>query len=206
MVERRRGRGVTPWMFRAGKLSFIFAAGATPAAMAPLVSAPMSTARDPIREAHRQWVAHGWAEAADGMAMTTSVVRVHQLLMERIDAVLRPLDLTFARYEVLRLLSFSSTGRMPMTKVGSLLQVHPTSVTSAVDRLERQGHVARSRSDADGRVVLATITDQGREIVERATEGLNGAVFEAPGIAGADLADLTRLLGVVRAAGGDVVG
>ena len=24
--------------------------------------------RDPIREAHRQWVAHGWADAADGMA------------------------------------------------------------------------------------------------------------------------------------------
>ena len=63
--------------------------------------------------------------------------------MERIDAVLRPLELTFARYEVLRLLSFSSAGAMPMTRLGSLLQVHPTSVTSAVDRLERQGFVER---------------------------------------------------------------
>ena len=45
--------------------------------------------RDPISEAHRQWVAHGWPGAADGMAMVTSVVRAHQLLMERIDAVLR---------------------------------------------------------------------------------------------------------------------
>ena len=58
--------------------------------------------RDPINEAHRQWVAHGWADAADGMAMVTSVVRAQQLLMERIDAVLRPRGLTFARYEVLR--------------------------------------------------------------------------------------------------------
>ncbi len=24
--------------------------------------------RDPIREAHRQWVAHGWADAADATA------------------------------------------------------------------------------------------------------------------------------------------
>ena len=79
--------------------------------------------------------------------------------MERIDAVLRPLELTFARYEVLRLLSFSSAGAMPMTRLGSLLQVHPTSVTSAVDRLERQGFVERQRQDDDRRVVLASITD-----------------------------------------------
>ena len=159
--------------------------------------------RDPIREAHRQWVAHGWADAADGMAMVTSVVRVQQLLLERIEAVLRPLGLTFARYEVLRLLSFSSAGAMPMTRMGSLLQVHPTSVTRAVDRLEKQGYVERSRRDDDRRVVLATITDAGRAVVEKATDGLNCAVFETPGLSSSDLADLTRLLGVLRAGAGD---
>ena len=164
-----------------------------------------SSDRDPIREAHRQWVAHGWSPAADGMAMVTSVVRVQQLLLERIEAVLRPLDLTFARYEVLRLLSFSSAGAMPMTRMGSLLQVHPTSVTSAVDRLEKQGYVVRSRRDDDRRVVLATITDPGRDIVERATAGLNESVFEQHGLSRSDLAELTRLLGVLRAAGGDHV-
>lgn len=164
-----------------------------------------SSDRDPIREAHRQWVAHGWASSADGMAMVTSVVRVQQLLLERIEAVLRPLDLTFARYEVLRLLSFSSAGAMPMTRMGSLLQVHPTSVTSAVDRLEKQGYVVRSRRDDDRRVVLATITDSGRSVVERATAGLNESVFERHGLSGSDLAELTRLLGVLRASGGDHV-
>ena len=101
--------------------------------------------RDPIGEAHRQWVAHGWADAADGMAMVTSVVRAQQLLMERIDAVLRPRGLTFARYEVLRLLSFAREAAMPMSRLGSLLQVHPTSVTSAVDRLVGAG-VRRARA------------------------------------------------------------
>ncbi len=165
----------------------------------------VSAQRDPIREAHRQWVRHGWADAADGMVMVTSLVRVHQLLLERIDAVLRPLGLTFARYEVLVLLSFSSAGAMPMTRLGSLLQVHPTSVTSAVDRLERQGFVERVRRDDDKRVVLASITDAGREIVERATDGLNSEVFERPGLSGADLAALTDLLGVLRSRAGDTV-
>jgi DNA-binding MarR family transcriptional regulator len=158
---------------------------------------------DPIREAHRQWVAHGWSEAADGMAMVTSVVRVHQLLMERIDAVLRPLDLSFARYEVLRLLSFTRTGALPMARLGSLLQVHPTSVTSAVDRLEKQGYVARSRSTSDRRVVLATITDAGREAVEAATVGLNSEVFEKPGLS--QVPELTAILTELRAAAGDRV-
>ena len=161
--------------------------------------AGVSEQSDPIREAHRQWVRHGWADAADGMVMVTSLVRVQQLLLERIDAVLRPLELTFARYEVLRLLSFSSAGAMPMTRLGSLLQVHPTSVTSAVDRLERQGFVERQRQDDDRRVVLAAITDAGRAVVEKATDGLNGEVFEQPGLSATQLDDLTRLLGVLRA-------
>jgi DNA-binding MarR family transcriptional regulator len=161
--------------------------------------------RDPIREAHAQWRRHGWDDAADGMAMVTSVVRVQQLLMERIEGVLRPLGLTFARYEVLRLLSFVQSGAMPMTRLGSLLQVHPTSVTSAVERLVKQGYAERLRREGDRRVVLASITDEGREVVERATAGLNADVFESPGLPGPDVARLTDLLGALRAALGDEV-
>lgn len=165
----------------------------------------MATDRDPIREAHSQWLRHGWADAADGMAMVTSVVRVQQLLMERIEAVLRPLDLTFARYEVLRLLSFTQSGSMPMTRLGSLLQVHPTSVTSAVERLVRQGYVERLRREHDRRVVLASLTLEGRHVVEQATERLNAEVFARPGLPEEDVSHLTELLGRLRASAGDHV-
>jgi DNA-binding MarR family transcriptional regulator len=165
----------------------------------------MATERDPIREAHSQWLRHGWADAADGMAMVTSVVRVQQLLMERIEAILRPLDLTFARYEVLRLLSFAQSGSMPMTRLGSLLQVHPTSVTSAVERLVRQEYVERLRREHDRRVILASLTEAGRAVVEEATSRLNAEVFENPGLAGEDLVRLTELLGKLRASAGDHV-
>ena len=165
----------------------------------------MARDRDPIHEAHSQWIRHGWDDAADGMAMVTSVVRVQQLLMERIDSVLRPLDLTFARYEVLRLLSFVQSGSMPMTRLGSLLQVHPTSVTSAVERLVRQGYVERLRREHDRRVVLASLTPAGRSAVEEATERLNSQVFENPGLPGEDVVRLTELLGTLRANAGDYV-
>jgi DNA-binding MarR family transcriptional regulator len=74
-----------------------------------------------------------------------------------------------------------------------------------VDRLERQGFVERQRRDDDRRVVLAAITDAGRAVVEKATDGLNGEVFQKPGLSGPQLDDLTRLLGVLRADAGDTV-
>jgi DNA-binding MarR family transcriptional regulator len=159
---------------------------------------PRDSALDPIAEARRQWVAHGWSDAADGMAMVTSIQRVQQLLMERIDAALKPHGLTFARFEVLRLLAFTQAGALPMTRLGSLLLVHPTSVTNAVDRLEAQGYVVRSRGEDDRRVVLAAITDAGREAVEAATAGLNEAVFAAPGLPPRGVRRLTEALTDLR--------
>ena len=60
------------------------------------------TTRDPIELAHANWSAAGWAEAADGMALVTSIMRVQQLFLADIESILRPHGLTFARYEVLR--------------------------------------------------------------------------------------------------------
>lgn len=160
---------------------------------------------DPIAEARRQWIAHGWSGAADGMAMVTSIQRVQQLVMERIDAALKPHGLTFARFEVLRLLAFTRSGALPMTKLGSLLQVHPTSVTNAVVRLEAQGYVDRTRSEDDRRVVLASITPTGRAAVEEATSALND-VFERPGLPGDDVRHLTAALTDLRRGLGDQLG
>ncbi|MHA7126223.1 MarR family winged helix-turn-helix transcriptional regulator [Janibacter indicus] len=161
---------------------------------------------DPIAAAHDQWVAHGWTDAADGMALMTSVVRAQQLVHERVESVLRPHDLTFARFEILRLLAFSRRREMPMSRLGSLLQVHATSVTSAVARLEKQGLVERRQSPDDGRVVLASLTTKGADVVESATRDLNAQVFSSPGLAEAQVRQATALLSSLRAAHGDTVG
>ena len=63
---------------------------------------------DPIEEAARQWGKH-WDEMPR-MRAVTSLMRVHQLVLTELDELLRPLGLTFARYEVLVLLSFSRRG------------------------------------------------------------------------------------------------
>jgi DNA-binding MarR family transcriptional regulator len=159
--------------------------------------------RDPVAEAERQWRAHGWSDAAPGMSVVTSVMRVQQLYMGMVDAVLRPHDLTFARFEVLRLLAFSQEGSLPLGKIGSRLQVHPASVTSAIDRLERQGFVVRVPHPTDGRAVLADITDAGRQVVARATADLNDRAFTQLGIDEGDQRELVRILREIRHRAGD---
>ena len=158
---------------------------------------------DPIEEARRQWSAHGWADAADGMAAVTSVMRAEQIFLARVDEFLRPLGLTFARYEALVLLSFSRRGSLPLSVVGQRLQVHPTSVTNTVDRLEAQGLVRRVPHPTDRRTTLAEITEAGREVVAQATVELNHKVFAATGLTQTDLNDLFRLLRKLRRATGD---
>jgi len=161
---------------------------------------------DPIVEARRQWCAHGWDEAAEGMAAVTSVFRAQQIYLARIDAVLRPLGLTFARYEVLMLLLFSRTGALPLSKVGARLQVHPTSITNAVDRLAEQGLLARVPHPTDGRTTLAEITPAGRQLAEKATDAVNSTVFTVPGLESGELATLVEVLRHLRGDAGDFVG
>ena len=158
---------------------------------------------DPIEEARRQWVGHGWADAAQGMAVVTSVFRAQRIYMARIDTVLRPFELTFARFELLTLLYFTRTGSLPMNKLGVRLQVHPTSVTSCVDRLEGTDLVRRVAHDTDRRTTLVEILPAGRKVLYRAMAALNEEVFANPGFSEEDCVTLFGLLHQLRADEGD---
>lgn len=158
---------------------------------------------DPLAEAKRQWLAHGWTDAADGMTVVTSVMRAQQLLLARVDAALKPFALSFARFEVLRLLAFSRAGRLPLSSVVARLQVHATTVTSTAERLVRDGLILREPHPHDGRAAMLTLTDDGRALVERATSALNDEVFSRPGLSNDDATDLVGIVARLRRDAGD---
>ena len=158
---------------------------------------------DPIARAREQWVEQGWESAAGGMAAITSLMRAHQIVLARVEATLKPLGVTFARYEVLMLLWFSRRGSLPMKVIGSRLQVHPTSVTNAVDRLEDAGLVTRSTHPEDRRAMLVSLTASGRELAQRATQALNSEVFEQPDLDVEDVQSLVDVLTRLRRGAGD---
>ncbi len=140
------------------------------------------------------------------MAAVTSIMRAQAIVLARVEEVLRPLSLTFARYELLMLLSFTRSGALPMAKAGARLQVHPTSITNAAARLEAAGLVVRRPHPSDGRAVLVEITDAGRAASTEATRRLNDEVFSQPGLSERRLRTLVNLLRELRLDAGDFKG
>ena len=137
------------------------------------------------------------------MVAVTSIMRVHQILMARLNELLEPLDLTFPRYEALMLLHFSKRGSLPLGKIGERLQVHRTSVTNTIDGLEKLGLVRRVPHESDRRAILAEILPQGRRIAEEATAVIHAADFATPPLARKDLEGIFSTLYKLRAGAGD---
>ena len=159
---------------------------------------------DPIERAGETWERRFGPAAA--MRAATSVFRVQQILLARFDEALKPHQLTFARYEVLVLLTFSRTGQLPLKVIGNRLMVHPTSVTNAIERLVAAGYVDRLPNPSDGRGVLASITDRGRAVVDTATSALTEQDFGLGDLPDDELDTLFDVLKRVRLGAGDVAG
>ena len=139
------------------------------------------------------------------MSAVTSIMRVHQILMARLNDQLGPYGLTFPRYEALMLLFYSRRGSLPLGKMGDRLQVHRTSVTNTIDGLERLGYVRRVAHERDRRTTLAVITERGREVAEQATRELNETRFGTAPLARAELESVSTVLRRIRIDAGDFV-
>ncbi len=124
---------------------------------------------DPIARAGELWE-QNWPDETpdvyDAMRAVTSVMRAHQILIAELDARLRPYGITFSRYEALVLLMHSRDDALPLSKIGERLQVHATSVTNVIDRLEAAGLVRRTPNPRDGRGTLAVLTAEGRAVAD----------------------------------------
>jgi DNA-binding MarR family transcriptional regulator len=160
---------------------------------------------DPVAEARRHWEQRWGDDASRPMAAVTSIMRAQQVLLARLNDIVRPHGLTFPRYEALALLSFTRQGELPIGKLGERLQVHRTSASSIVAALADDGFVQRVPSDRDGRATLAVITETGRRVARTATEDLNAAAFGIDALAPEEQEAVTALLRTLRLDAGDFV-
>ena len=162
---------------------------------------PLDLPFDPIERAAAIWERRFGDSKA--MAAVTSIMRVQQILIGELDALLRPFGLTFARYEALVLLTFSRTGSLSLRLIGQRLMVHPTSVTNTINRLEQAKLVIRRPNPIDRRGTLAEITPAGRDLVEAATAKLMEAEFGLGGYQPEQLEAMVGLFESLRVAAGD---
>lgn len=158
-----------------------------------------SPADDPVEKARRTWAERH--PDASGFTVLVSMLRSYNLLMREMERLLKPLDLTLSRFEVLLLLSFTRGRALPVMRLRDLLMIHGSSATYLVDRLAAAGWVAREADPGDRRVSIVRLTEAGGRKVDAGVAALAGAGFgPIAALAEEDRRALSSLLAALRGA------
>jgi DNA-binding MarR family transcriptional regulator len=159
-----------------------------------------SRIEDPVVTAEHNWRNHGWA-TGPFFRTALSIYRTTELIRQSNESALRPHKLTHVRHEALAVLYFSRRHEMTMGELGKRLLVHPTSVTSTIDTLERLKLVARVAHPTDRRATLARITMKGRRAIEASNDVMVETRFGLAALTDAQAKAVTKILSAVRLSG-----
>jgi DNA-binding MarR family transcriptional regulator len=97
-------------------------------------------------------------------------LRAHNQVMRRLEAdLLAAHDLPLPWYDVLLQLAEAPERRLRMTELASKVLLSRSGLTRLVDRLEREGLVARAACATDARVTHAVLTDVGLDRLRKAS-------------------------------------
>ena len=133
-----------------------------------------------------------------------ALIRVRELVVDRLDAALRrEFDISFAEHDILVQLTVTG-GTLQMGEIARALVISKSGVTRLVGKLEEQGLVERVTYPQNRRATFATLTEDGRKLLERAhpvyLEVLD-EIFASP-LSTEDTTGLHRALGKVLDAQG----
>ncbi len=107
-----------------------------------------------------------WTESQDvALGVWVALARCYATYTTAVAAQVQGYDLTVPQFGALEALYH--LGPLSLGDLADKLLVTGGNVTFVMDRLEAQGLVARYRSETDRRVVLARLTEQGRDLVAR---------------------------------------
>jgi DNA-binding MarR family transcriptional regulator len=165
----------------------------------------MTERQDPVQWSGEQWIAHD-QPAPDQFTAMVAILRTHGAMTASIDATLRTHELTRTGYLLMTTLQLSRDGTRPLGQLSRHLMVHPTTVTLALDQLEKRKLVKRNPHPSDRRTILAVLTPAGQQVLDKATEALADSDFGLAGVDGELSRQVVDVLGDVREHIGDVPG
>lgn len=112
-------------------------------------------------------------------------------IVARYTPYLKPLGLTYTQYLVL--VALSERDNVPVRELGARLCLDNGTLTPLLKKMEKSGLVTRVRSEDDERVVLVSLTEEGKRLRQE-VEDVPGRVFEDISIEKKDAGVLLRLL------------
>ncbi len=107
---------------------------------------------------------------------------VTHMLPRQLEQPLEPHGVTLFEYQVMAGLSDAPDHTLPMSRLADWSNGSLSRLSHVVSRMERRGLVCRSRSQSDGRVTLASLTDAGHDLMVRAApdhvDSVRAALFD----------------------------
>jgi DNA-binding MarR family transcriptional regulator len=136
------------------------------------------------------------------LSVWRDLLRAHARILRRLEAdLVTEQALPLASYDVLVQLVEAPEHRLRMTELAERVLLSRSGLTRLVDRLEREGLVARAACESDARGLFAVLTPAGYAKLRVASRThLRGVEDYVTGrLEEADLADLQRVLGKLLA-------
>lgn len=95
-----------------------------------------------------------------------NVIRTSAVLVDRLEQLLKPYDITLVQYNVLRILKGAEPDGLCRNEIRDRMLTRMPDMTRLLDRMEDAGLVARARETEDRRMVNTRLTSKGRRLVE----------------------------------------
>jgi DNA-binding MarR family transcriptional regulator len=76
------------------------------------------------------------------------------------------IDLSLSKTEVFCLLWMSRNNEVIMSQIADMLDIPMSTATGVVNRLVKKGYLERYRSEADRRIVVIRLTEEGQKLVD----------------------------------------
>lgn len=99
-----------------------------------------------------------------------NLIYTHNWFKEKISDFLKDFDITTQQYNVLRILNGQFPNGITTGEIRNRMLDKMSDASRLVDRLERQGLVAKEKNAEDRRLVTCVITQQGREALSQIRE------------------------------------
>jgi DNA-binding MarR family transcriptional regulator len=133
-----------------------------------------------------------------GQMAVITIFRTADVLRHAIERPLAVFGLSNEQYNVLRILRGAGENGLPTLEISSRMLSRSPNITRLLDRLIAKKLVRRSRPKEDRRVVIASVTSQGLELLAHLDGVVNTVFGSFPTTTGAEMRTLVDVLDRIR--------
>jgi DNA-binding MarR family transcriptional regulator len=109
------------------------------------------------------------------LGITQSLRRIIKSLQNYSSKVYSHFGITGPQLWVIK--TIYQNGSLPLGELSKRMYLHPSTITAAVDRLEKKGYVLRNRIETDRRVISVQLTPKGNKLAKRAPNPIQGKMI-----------------------------